>query len=108
MKTIVLSVVMVVCCALLAAPQQLPPNAQVHHPIQQEPKPAVNNTPIMEVGRKPDLTHVKEEAGELSKLVESVSSGVNQAQKGIVPKDLGQNLKKIEKLSKRLRSELAL
>lgn len=109
MKTVALSFLTMLCGGLLAAPQQIPPSEVINRAItKREVRGLVKSVPPAEAARRPDLTQVKEQAGELSKLVESVNAGVTQAQKGIVPKDLGQNLKRIEKLSKRLRSELEL
>jgi hypothetical protein len=40
-------------------------------------------------------------------LSQSVHSGIDSVEKGMLPKDLTEKLKQVEKLSKRLRSELA-
>jgi len=49
---------------------------------------------------------LKSDADELIVLSQSIHSGVNDVQKGMLPKDLIAKLKQVEKLSKRLRSEL--
>jgi hypothetical protein len=109
MKTVALSFLGVLCGGLLAAPQQIPPKAPIYRAIERhEHRALLTSAPRAEIARRPDLTQVRGQAEKLSKLAESVTAGVAQAQKGIIPKDLGQNLKKIEKLSKRLRSELVL
>jgi hypothetical protein len=46
-------------------------------------------------------------AQELAKLAESVPAQIDQVAKGQLPKELIANLKKIEKLSKQLRGEVA-
>jgi len=46
------------------------------------------------------------EAYELANLADEVPSSVQQANKGLLPKDLNERLKRIEKLSKQLRREL--
>ncbi len=51
---------------------------------------------------------VQHEADELSRLARTVSDDVRQVSGGILPKDLNEKLKRIEKLSKQLRSELQL
>lgn len=54
-----------------------------------------------------DALALRREADELANLAASVPSGVQNINKGLLEKDLIQKLKQIEKLSKRLRSELA-
>jgi hypothetical protein len=58
------------------------------------PKPAV------------DLAQLQRQADELAKLAQTVPSDVTNIKKGMLPKDILQKLKQIEKLSKRLRNEL--
>jgi hypothetical protein len=53
-----------------------------------------------------DFTKVKGDADELVALSQSIHSGVDNVGKGMLPKDLVDKLKQIEKLSKRLRNEL--
>jgi len=53
-----------------------------------------------------DFAKLKSDADELIVLSQSIHSGVNDVQKGMLPKDLIAKLKQVEKLSKRLRSEL--
>lgn len=47
------------------------------------------------------------EARELQSLAATVPGAVDQVTKGMIPKDATENLKKIEKLAKRMRSEIA-
>jgi hypothetical protein len=56
---------------------------------------------------KLDRAQLQREADELSLLAQSVRSDMQQVAKGVFPKELNLKLKKIEKLSKRLRSDLA-
>jgi hypothetical protein len=53
-----------------------------------------------------DFAKLKSDADELIVLSQSIHSGVDDVQKGMLPKDLIDKLKQVEKLSKRLRSEL--
>ena len=53
------------------------------------------------------LQTIHEDAEHLSALSISLQSDLQQLQKGILTKDLAENLKKIEKLSKKLRQEVA-
>ncbi|MGC2473680.1 MAG: hypothetical protein WA485_05045 [Candidatus Sulfotelmatobacter sp.] len=50
---------------------------------------------------------IHQHAQELSALSNSVQSDLQQLQKGVLSKDLANNLKKMEKLSKTLRQEMA-
>ena len=49
---------------------------------------------------------MQDEAQQLAELAASVPPGIQHANKGLLEKDLIQRLKQIEKLSKRLRSQL--
>jgi len=53
-----------------------------------------------------DLVKLKSDADELVVLSQSIHSGIGDVEKGMLPKDLAEKLKQVEKLSKRLRSEL--
>ena len=54
-----------------------------------------------------DFAKLKSDADELVILSQSIHSGVDDVGKGMLPKDLIEKLKQMEKLSKRLRNELA-
>ena len=53
-----------------------------------------------------DFAKVKKDADELVILSQSIHSGIDDVGKGMLPKDLIDKLKQLEKLSKRLRSQL--
>jgi hypothetical protein len=53
------------------------------------------------------LEAIHHDAADLSVLSASLQSDLEQLQKGMLAKDLGQKLKKMEKLSKKLRQEMA-
>ena len=54
----------------------------------------------------PDPTKLKREAEELAQLSAGIPPLMNLVAEGQLPKDLGERLKRIEKLAKRLRSEV--
>lgn len=54
------------------------------------------------------LREINQDSQELSALSSSLKADLEQLQKGFLAKDLSQKLKKMEKLSKRLRQEMAL
>jgi hypothetical protein len=63
--------------------------------------------PPMEMhGRKMNVDQVKQEADELKKLADGVPAQIALATKNQYPKDLTDNLKRIERLAKHLRSEV--
>jgi hypothetical protein len=55
---------------------------------------------------KPDPTELRREADELAALAAGLPSQVGAVNSGMLPKDLGTNLKRIEKIAKHLRSEI--
>lgn len=64
--------------------------------------------PPVEMKRKlPELAQLRQEAAELARLSQAVPQQIDQVAQGQLPKDLNGNLKQIERLAKRLRSELA-
>ena len=86
-------------------------------PLSQHPKPPGIVTgdqqanqplepPMQPHSRKIDVEQVKKEADELKTLADGVPSQIEQVPKNQYPKDLNENLKRIEKLAKHLRSEV--
>lgn len=51
-----------------------------------------------------DLVKLSQDADELSKLAQTIPSDVNQISNGVLPKDVEEKLKRIQKLAKQLRS----
>ena len=70
--------------------------AEITAPPRAAPTPRVN------------VAQLRHDAEELARLERTIQAEITEAQRGAVPKDLSTNLKKIEKLSKRLRGELVL
>jgi len=62
--------------------------------------------PAGQRGASLDPAKLRRDADELASLAASVPSAVDQTTHGVLPTDLLEKLKRIEKLSKRLRSEL--
>ncbi len=90
----------------------LPTEAQRGHPIQPGLREAEKAESLpLEPPRGPmrrDIhpAQVKRDANELKRLVDALPPEIEQVTKGELPKDLNENLKKIEKLARRLRSEV--
>jgi hypothetical protein len=53
-----------------------------------------------------DPQKLKHDADELAPLAASIPPAVDQTAKGLLPKDLSEKLKRIEKLAKQMRSQL--
>lgn len=56
--------------------------------------------------RAVDTEMLKTNAAELRELADALPASIDQVAKGVLPKDLGENLKRIEKLAKHLRSQV--
>jgi hypothetical protein len=68
--------------------------------------PLVLEGPSAPAKRSIDPVKLHAEANELADLARSVPTDMDQVSQGKLPKDLGDKLKRIEKLSKQLRGEL--
>jgi hypothetical protein len=63
--------------------------------------------PPMKTGpRQINIDQVNSETQELRRLADALPAQIDQVTKGQLPKDLGDNLKKIEKLAKHLHGEI--
>jgi len=62
--------------------------------------------PETKVFRRLDTIEMEREARELSALATSVPGDVDLLKKGLLPKDAAEKLRRIEKLSKRLRAQI--
>ena len=56
--------------------------------------------------RRIDAARVQKEADDLARMAQTIPADVASVRKGMLPKDVIEKLKQIEKLSKRLRTEL--
>ena len=82
---------------------------QRHKVILQPPAPAdTQSTADTEAPVKKhfDAVQVQREARELSDLAKSIPLDIEHVNQGLMPKDMIEKLKRIEKLSKHLRSEV--
>ena len=57
---------------------------------------------------KVNSEQLRRDVEEFAQLGKTIQAEIAEAQKGTLPKDLSEHLKKIQKLSKRLRAELSL
>ena len=75
-------------------------------PSQQTPVVSTSDPVQTPLGARIDLVELQREADELARTAQSIPGDVGNIRKGMLPKDVLVKLKQIEKLSKRLRSEL--
>ena len=79
--------------------QVVPQIDSVNIPPQMQPLPKP---------RPPDAATLKRDADELARLAQAIPPKVEDVTYGKLPKDLNEELKQIEKLSKRLRREMGM
>ena len=84
--------------------------AQTSHHMPTPPEPLYPQTQQAQQSQTPtrriDSVQVQKEADELARLAQTIPADVTSVRKGMLPKDVIEKLKQIEKLSKRLRTEL--
>ena len=104
MKLSLLTLAMLIGFGASAVPQ-----TTGHHfptpPESMHPEPQ-NQAPAAAPSRRLDLAHLQQEAEDLARTAQTIPSDVASVRKGMLPKDVIEKLKQIEKLSKRLRTEL--
>jgi hypothetical protein len=85
------------------------PQGQFEPPGKQEIRryPLVLDSPPPPAKKTVDAVKLRAEANELAELAHGLPSEVDQISQGKLPRDLAEKLKRIEKLSKQLQSELA-
>lgn len=90
--------------SLLLAQTRIPPG--VRQADQAEAQTEKNVPPPMAQRAHLDLAKLGQEADELARIAQTIPPDVASIQKGKLPKDMIEKLKQIEKLSKRLRSQI--
>ncbi len=106
-KSVAVSIltILVVSVSRGQAPRPIPPGLRQGEKAEQEAERSIPG-PI-QPSRAVDPARLRREANELAGLSQSIPLAVDQVGKGLLPKDLDQKLKKIEKLAKHLRSEVS-
>jgi len=91
------------------APSAITQTGSHHFPSPPEPldqQSAKEGAPTLK--RHVDFNQIQQEADELARTAQTIPPDVASIRKGMLPKDTIEKLKQIEKLSKRLRTELSL
>jgi len=86
--------------------QSAPIRPGIRQADQTEAQTERNIPPPSTTLTKMDLAKVSQQADDLARIARTIPSDVASVRSGMLPKDVLQKLKQIEKLSKRLRSEL--
>ena len=90
-------------CAFSTVAQEKRNMSPPPEPMNVEPKPSSDDKTLQ---RRLDLAQLQQEADDLARTAQTIPSDVASVRKGILPKDVIEKLKQIEKLSKHLRTEL--
>jgi len=93
--------------ALPQAGQPIPPGRRAANDATRRAEQQVE-PPAAPVTQQATATEVVQHSNELLSLAQEVHADAERATQGVIAKDLKDKLKRIEKLSKRLRDELAL
>ena len=99
--SVICSVVSVVAQSGRPIPAGVRQADQAHDRFEKSSVPPTYQQPTVE------LSKLKHNADELASLAQSIPPAVDQTTKGILPKDLNDKLKRIEKLAKELRSQIS-
>jgi hypothetical protein len=99
--------ILLVFLTVPALTQQSADGARVQHRIWSRGQMMRPDSPPVLDTRPAQLQAIHHDAEELSTLSMSLQSDLQQLQKGMLAKDLAQNLKTMEKLAKKLRQEVA-
>jgi hypothetical protein len=94
----VLPIVLLLCFALSGQ------NVNPMHPVEIE---AQKHTSPDDMRRRAADVQLQKDAQELAELCAAVPNEMSSVKQGLLPKDTLDNLKRVEKLSKRLREQLA-
>jgi hypothetical protein len=84
------------------------PQSSHHFPTPPEGQDNSKNEPPQQQAssRRIDLVQVQKDADNLARTAQTIPTDVASVRQGMLPKDVIEKLKQIEKLSKHLRSEL--
>ena len=104
MKKLPLVAIPVLICALSTKAQHRPLLIRPPESMNEDNKAAPEQQTTLP--RRIDLGQLQKEADDLARTAQTIPSDMESVRKGVLPKDVVQKLKQIEKLSKHLRSEL--
>jgi hypothetical protein len=104
------------CMLLIAAASLCIPTAVAQTPTRGFPQPPQSMDPQNQPqpaakypatpARRPDLAQAQREADTLARMAQTIPADMTKIREGMLPKDVIEKLKQIEKMSKHLRGEL--
>jgi hypothetical protein len=97
----------ILSCAAPLSAQSRPVAPGIRQADQAEAQSQKDIPPAMNSRITIDPAKLRRDADELATLAQSVPTEVDQTTKGVLPKDLNDKLKRIEKLAKQLRSRIS-
>ena len=103
LASVTLFVPFLVVAAIAQESTQIPKGIQAAEKAQTAME---NSIPSPPMPSQKTLADFQRDADQLATLAQSIPADLNSVSKGMLPKDAIQKLKQIEKLAKRLRSEL--
>jgi len=107
MKLFLLALLCLVFVLSVPAQAQRPIPPGVRQADQTEEQTQKNIPPPASPHATVDYAKLKHDADELASLAQSIPPAVDQTTQGVLPQDLAERLKRIEKLAKRLRSQIS-
>ena len=99
-----LTFVLLVTCPGLAQGRPIPPGVRQADATEEQTEKNIPPPPLPRA--HVDLEHIRQEADELAKVAQTIPGDIASVQNGVLPGDVMQKLKRIEKLSKNLRVAL--
>jgi len=106
MKRSLLALLFIILIVALPARAQRPIPPGIREADKIDAQTQQNMPPPANPHRTIDLDKLRHDANELASLAQSVPPDIDQTTKGVLPKDLTDKLKRIEKLAKQLRSQI--
>ena len=107
MKLLACALLVFLCIATATLTQERPVPPGIRQADQAENRTQQNIPPAQPRLRTTlDIEKLRREADELSRIAQTIPPDVSSLQKGLLPKDMIERLKQIEKLSKELRKRL--
>ena len=109
MKGSALNCLFSLCLAasLVCAQSSHPIPAGLHEADRAQDQFEKNSVPPMNSRPAVDPVKLKHDADELAAMAQSVPSAIDLTTRGVLPRDLNDKLKRIEKLAKELRSQIS-
>jgi hypothetical protein len=100
----VLPFILLAASPVLAQARPIPPG--IRQADQAEAQTEKNIPPPLTQPARLDLVKLRQQADDLARIAQTIPADVASIQKGLLPKDMIEKLKQIEKLSKNLRNTL--